>query len=283
MRFKLICKAAVVRLLILAAALTPVGACRIALAGEPLAGWKEVRRLAAPEATQAAAADERFVYAIANKLVAKYDRETGKLLRRSTGDATHLNTGYFVNGQMYCAHSNFPAKPEHSEIKMLDPETMVLKTVKDFGASDGSLTWAVRANGCWWCNFAFYGKENIRTYLVKYDNWREIARWTYPAEVIKAFGENSASCGIWQDGQLLVTGHDEREIFILALPEEGQTLRHLATVPAPFTGQGFAADPKTGGLIGIDRQQGRSCLPRGAGSEQRGGSRAWRLPRGQAV
>ena len=42
-------------------------------------------------------------------------------------------------------------------------------------------------------------------------------------------------------------------MFILELPESGNILSHVATVPAPFTGQGFAADPNGSGLIGIDR------------------------------
>ncbi|HVU88712.1 MAG TPA: hypothetical protein VHD36_15430 [Pirellulales bacterium] len=216
--------------------------------------YLESHRFAAPEATQAAAADERFVYAIANKVVAKYDRERQQLVARSTGEATHLNTGFFLGGKMYCAHSNFPQKPDRSDIKILDPKTMVLETFKDFGASDGSLTWAVFEKGAWWCNFAFYGEENRKTYLARLEDWREVARWTYPAEVVKAFGKNSASCGIWRDGQLLITGHDEREIFVLEIPDQGQrVLNHVRTVAAPFTGQGFAVDPVSQGLIGIDR------------------------------
>lgn len=41
--------------------------------------------LPAPEASQAAAADERFVYAIADAVVAKYDRGTGERLEVSKG------------------------------------------------------------------------------------------------------------------------------------------------------------------------------------------------------
>jgi hypothetical protein len=237
----------------LAILLVVVGHDPVTSATETVKDWVETRRLAAPEATQAASADERFVYAIANSVIAKYDRQTGKQISRSTGEATHLNTGYFLNGKMYCAHSNFPKKPEQSEIKVLDPETMILSTFKDFGASDGSLTWAIKEHGSWWCNFAFYGEDNPKTYLAKFESWREIMRWTYPPNVVKAFGKNSASCGIWLGQQLLVTGHDEREIFVLEVPAEGSVLRHVATVPAPFTGQGFAIDQTSGGLIGIDR------------------------------
>lgn len=233
-------------------------AARVTIAADGPAGFRESGSFAAAEATQGAAADERFVYAIANKVIAKYDRQGGARLAVSSGDATHLNTGFFLDGKMYCAHSNFPQKPDRSDIKVLDPETMTITVFKDFGASEGSLTWAVRERGAWWCNFAYYGEENGKSYLVRYnDMWRETSRWSYPPELITAFGKNSASCGIWRGRQLLVTGHDERELFVLELPTEGTILRHVATVPAPFTGQGFAVDPVTQGLIGIDRRKRR--------------------------
>jgi hypothetical protein len=238
----------------------------IALAAEkPAHDWKETHSFSAPEATQAAAADERFVYAISNRVIAKYDRATEKLVGRSTGEASHLNSGFFWQGKLYSAHSNYPAKPERSEIKVLDPEKMVVETFKDFGASDGSLTWAIREpsdsksaddKDVWWLNFAYYGEENHKTYLARHEGDRETKRFTYPADMIKAFGKNSASCAIWREGQLLVTGHDNREIYVLELPKEGTVLTHVATVAAPFTGQGFALDP-AGGLIGIDRAKRR--------------------------
>ena len=42
-------------------------------------------------------------------------------------------------------------------------------------------------------------------------------------------------------------------IYRLRLPKEGSVLEFVAKEPAPFTGQGFAFDAKTGGLVGIDR------------------------------
>ncbi len=204
------------------AVLITVSCFDLCVAGEKaVTEWTEVRRLDAPEATQAAAADDRYIYAIANRVVAKYDRNSGKCIDRSSGEAIHLNTGFFLDGKLYCAHSNFPQKPDRSDIKVLDPDKMVLETFKDFGDSDGSLTWAVKEHGVWWCNFAFYGSENHKTYLARYDEWREVARWTYPAELVKAFGKNSASCGVWRGKQLLVTGHDERELFVLEVPDNG--------------------------------------------------------------
>ncbi len=53
------------------------------------------RRMPAPEAHQAAAAEGKFVYAITSRAVAKYDRATGKRVAVSTGAAKHWNSGFF--------------------------------------------------------------------------------------------------------------------------------------------------------------------------------------------
>jgi hypothetical protein len=218
--------------------------------------WAKVRELSAPEANQAAAADGQFVYAIDNTLIAKYDRESGKKAAVSNGPAKHLNSGFIYEGKLYCAHSNYPRLPEQSEIKVLDPESMQLSTFKDFGSFGGSLTWAVVENDHWWCNFARYGKDNASTFLVEFDrDWRELSRYTYPPEVVRKLKAHSVSGGIWRSNALLVTGHDDRALYELQLPETGNVLKYVAMHDAPFTGQGIAVDPKTGGLVGIDRGQ----------------------------
>jgi len=216
--------------------------------------WKETKRWPAAEAFQAAAADDKYFYAIDSTRVAKYDRATGQRLAESRGDAKHLNSGFWHDGRLLCAHSNYPAMPERSEIKSLDPRTMELTTWRDFGDFGGSLTWVVRHDNAWWCNFAHYGAKNSQSFLARFDDqWREVARWTYPAAVLRRFGTFSASGGIWHDNVLLVTGHDERELYCLRVPRKGHTLEYVTTVAAPFTGQGIAIDPVTGGLVGIDR------------------------------
>jgi hypothetical protein len=229
--------------------------CAPVAARESSVVWKQTREISAPEATQAAAADRDFVYAISSTEVAKYDRGTGKRESVSTGKAEHLNSGFFKDGKLYCAHSNYPKMPEKSEIMVLDPVAMKLTTFKDFGNFDGgSLTWAIHDGNNWWCNFAKYGKENHKTVLVKFDkNWREQARYTYPQVVIRDLGEFSLSGGIWHDGSLIVSDHDHRVVYKLRLPQEGTVLEFIEKSFAPFTGQGIAADPKTGGMVGIDR------------------------------
>lgn len=230
--------------------------CGLAAAEDPSRRWEGTGVLPAPEAVQAAAADERYVYAISSTRVAKYDRRTGERLGVSTGEARHLNSGFLADGQLYCAHSNYPRTPEQSEIKVLDPVTMALSTWKDFGAYGGSLTWVVREDGAWWCNFARYGEANDETFLVKLDaEWREQGRWTYPSEVIGSLGRYSLSGGLWHEGSLLVTGHDDPVLFELRLPEQGTVLEYVATHAVPFTGQGIAKDPQTGALVGINRRE----------------------------
>jgi hypothetical protein len=220
----------------------------------PLVAWKKDRILPAPEAIQAAAADQQFVYAITNDRVAKYDRNTGKRVATSTGKAQHLNSGFFWQGKLYCAHSNYPLKPEQSEIMVLDPISMRLESFQQFGNYGGSLTWAVRHEEHWWCNFARYGQDNGATFLVKLDSdWNEQARWTYPVSVVRELGRNSLSGGIWRDGILLATGHDEPVLFRLRLPASGSVLELVDRQSVPFTGQGIGDDPVSGGLVGIDR------------------------------
>jgi hypothetical protein len=63
----------------------------------------------------------------------------------------------------------------------------------------------------------------------------------------------SVSGGVWKDGSLLVTDHDHPAIYELRLPRQDSVLEFVARHAAPFTGQGIAFDPKTGGLVGINR------------------------------
>lgn len=227
-----------------------------AVAAEDVAprGYQATRKLAAAEAFQAAAADETFVYAISSTQVARYNRASGKREGVSHGPAKHLNSGFLWEGKLLLAHSNYPATPEQSQIKALDLKTLELTTYKDFGDFGGSLVWVLKRGDGWWCNFARYGDANGQTFLVRFDDdWKELGRWTYPAEVIKQLGRMSLSGGVWDGDSLLTTDHDHPRLYRLRLPRAGTVLEFVEQLPAPFTGQGIAADPKTGGLVGIDR------------------------------
>lgn len=231
-----------------------VGGLQLCQAEEPKVVWEQTSVLSAAEATQAAAADEQFVYAISSTHIAKYERATGRRVATSTGEAHHLNSGFFWQGRLLCAHSNFPATPERSEIKVLDPVSMRLSTFKEFGNYGGSLTWVVHDGEHWWCFFARYGKHNAESFLVRFDaDWREQHRWTLPAEVVRDLGQFSLSGGVWHTGSLLATDHDHRVLYRLQIPAPGNPLVLVEKQAAPFPGQGIAVDPKTGGLMGINR------------------------------
>lgn len=227
--------------------------------------WNAVRTVSAPEAVQAAAADDTDFFAISSTEIARYDRRTGLRTGVSRGAAQHLNSGVIWEGKLYCAHSNYPRTPELSELRVLDLKTLELTVHHDFGDFGGSLTWAVRHDGSWWCNFAHYGNRNAQTFLVRFDDaWKERGRWTYPASVIARLGTYSLSGGLWHNGELLVTGHDDPLVFRLKLPEQGTELIPLGLQHVPFTGQGIAIDPLTGGLVGIHRARQELVLARPA-------------------
>src|SRR5689334_6047741 len=105
----------------------------LAHAAEPPVGWNETLRVPAAEAHQAAAVDNEFYYAVTNDKIVKYRRVDGKKDATSTGPAKHLNSAFLFEGNLLCAHSNYPAVPEQSEIKLLDTKTMQLSTFHDFG------------------------------------------------------------------------------------------------------------------------------------------------------
>ncbi len=218
--------------------------------------YVEKRALASPHAHQAAAADDRFIYAVSSKAIAKLDRTTGVELAVSTGKASHLNSAVLMEGKLYAAHSNFPLKPEQSDIRVLTLDTMKLEVFHRFGNPPGSLTWALPRERSWWCHFAGYGNEKEKSCLVRFDAaWNETGRWSYPADLMKDWGTMSLSGGIWQGDVLLATGHDKKIIYRLKVPPSGGSVEWLGTLASPFPGQGIAPDPKTGGLVGIDRKR----------------------------
>lgn len=218
--------------------------------------FRETGSLPSSYATQAAAADERFVYAVSGDKVALYDRATAKLLGVSRGPAHHLNSGFVDGGKLYLAHSNYPDKPDESDIRVLDPATRALTVFHSFEHPPGSLTWAIRRGGDWWCLFARYGAENRQSVLIRFDpQWREVGRWHFAPELVADWGGYSLSGGVWMDDDLLATGHDKPIIYRLHVPASGELVRLRERIPSPFPGQGIAIDPVTGGLIGIDRQR----------------------------
>src|SRR5437773_934023 len=81
-------------------------------------GYTAIGSFRSEHATQAADGD--VVYAVSSTTVAVHDRATGKLLGTSDGKAEHLNSAFVWDGKVYCAHSNYPKRPETSEIRVFD-------------------------------------------------------------------------------------------------------------------------------------------------------------------
>lgn len=242
-----------------------------------VSGWTTSRLLASPHATQAAAADATSMYAISSTTVARYDRSTGKLLATATTPETkHLNSGFMHEGKVWCAHSNYPAVPHESDIRVYDPAAGTLAVYHVFRDPPGSLVWCVVRDGCWWCCFAQYGDDNASTVLVEYEPGgfdRERRRLRFPAAVVADWDGMSGSGGIWDGDSLLVSHHHFRVLYRMRLPQAGDTLELVEALHCPFPGQGFAADPATGGLIGIDRDRRAVVFAVPEATESRWGGR----------
>lgn len=221
-------------------------------------GWVATASFKSEHAKQAAAADERFAYAISNTHVARYDRQSKKLLGAGTmADAKHLNSAFVWKGKVYCAHSNYPKIPEESDIRVYDPKDDRLTVHHRFVKPPGSVVWCVRDldDRFWWCCFAHYGEANAKTLLTKMDDqFQELARWTFPKAVIDDWDKMSASGGVWDGKTILVSHHHFKVLYRLRIPDEGKELELVEALASPFPGQGIAADPTVrGGLVGIDR------------------------------
>lgn len=204
---------------------------------------------------QGVAVDDAFFYVISNTSVYKYKKGDGKMVAffdgKKGGILKHLNGGVVLNGKLYCAHSNFPDSPMASSIEIFDTRTMQHIGNHSFGLFGGSVTWIDEKEGYWWVAFANYngnhsseGRDNRWTQLVKFTrNWEKVSSWIYPVNVLEAFAPYSNSGGTWsRNGELYVTGHDRRELYVLKIPASGFTLQHVRTIPIINNGQGIALD-----------------------------------------
>ena len=229
-------------------------------------GWTTSSRLLTPHATQAAAADTKYLYAISSTTVAQFDRHTGRLVNTATSPTTkHLNSGFLEDGKLYCAHSNYPHTPHESDIRVFTPGGDSLEVYHTFPSPPGSLVWCVKRNGIWWFCFAHYGTDNHLTCLVEYAAGglqRERRRLFFPTEVVADFDSMSASGGLWDGDSLLASHHHFPVLYRLTLPgpaEPPERLQLAEVLRCPFPGQGFAIDLQFTAagqrphLVGIDR------------------------------
>ncbi len=209
------------------------------------AAAKELRRLPAPEANQGVASDARFVYAIDDSRIGKYDKATGMRVALFEGDPNvflHMNSCSVLATELVCAMSNFPQLPMVSSVEWFDTRTMKHLRAHSFGPTRGSLTWIDWHSGAWWACFANYdnqggdpARDHRATMLVKYNpQFQEQEFWLFPENVLEKFGHMSASGGRWGPvGGLYVTGHDLPEMYVLQLPKAGARLEYVKTILLP--------------------------------------------------
>jgi hypothetical protein len=224
-----------------------------------------LRRFAAPAAGQGVAVTDAAVYAVDTRAIEKYSPTGSLLLRYDAGDdaaIVHLNGCSAHAGVLYCAHSNYPGLPMRSSIERFDAETLAHIGSQPLDGAPGSATWVDRAGQRWLVAFAHYagrggepgrGPEHSR--LVAYDtDWRPLASYRYPAELVARFAGRSNSGGIVAGERLLLlTGHDASELYAACIDESAEVLRWTETWPAPFAGQGIALDAEHGSLWGVVR------------------------------
>jgi len=238
----------------------------LAAAALALAPVTEVSRTPAPEAGQGVAVDARYIYAIGNSQIGKYDRRTGAKVAGWKGDPhdfPHMNSCEIVGREMLCAASNYPATPMLSRIEVFDPEKLTHLRTIDLGHQPGSLTWVDRHEGAWWAGFANYdnrggeaGRDHSFTTVIRFDDqWRAQATWTFPPEVLARMAPYSNSGGAFgADGRLYVTGHDRPELYVMEPPAGGGVLKLVATIPLLVNGQAIGFDREAKDVIfGISR------------------------------
>jgi hypothetical protein len=233
----------------------------LALLAAPLAARPTLEQIAEfpiPEANQGIGVDEKHFYAIDNRAIAKYDKKTGKLVKKWTGEKDgpiiHLDSAMIMNGKIYCAHSNYPQWPMTSSVEIWDADTLEHVGSHSFGIERGSLTWIDWHDGHWWMTFANYDRpfgpnktpygHKIATQMVKMTpDFRVVQAWVMPKAILDRFEEMSNSGGSWgPDGFLYLSGHDPAEIYKMRIPKAGSVLELVDVLPMNIRGQGIAWD-----------------------------------------
>ncbi|MCH8686352.1 hypothetical protein [Pedomonas mirosovicensis] len=234
-----------------------------------------IQRIPAQEARQGVASDGRYVYAIANNAIGKYDKATGRKVAGWTGDRQlfpHINSCTMVEEKLVCAASNYPAVPQASSVEFFDPATMTHVGSRSLGPGTGSLTVMMRHDNSWWGVFANYdakggepGRDHRYTTLVRMnDQFQREEAWLFPEDVLARFAPSSCSGAAWgPDNRLYVTGHDRRELYVLELPKAGGRLAHVETIAIATGGQAIDWDGAQAGVLwSIERGQGEMVASR---------------------
>ena len=226
---------------------------------------KQIGEFNIPEANQGVGVDAKHFYAVDNQVIAKYDKKTGKLVKKWQGEKAgpiqHFDSAMVMEGKIYLAHSNYPERPMTSSLEIFDAETLEHVGSHSFGIQWGSLTWVDWHDGHWWMTFANYDRPfgpnktpygyKANTLLVKMTHdFRTVESWTLPKVLLDKFEDMSNSGGSWgPDGSLYLTGHDPAELYRMRFPKAGSVLELAAVIPMNIRGQGIAWDRSDPGVI----------------------------------
>ena len=226
---------------------------------------EQIGEFTIPEARQGVAVDAQHFYAVDNYAIAKYDKKTGKLVKKwqgsKDGPISHLDGAMVMDGKIYAAHSNYPEWPMTSSLEIFDAETMEHVGTHSFGVRWGSLTWVDWHDDHWWMTFANYDRllgpgktpygHTANTVMVKLTkDFRHVQSWTLPKAILERFADMSNSGGSWgPDGYLYLTGHDPAELYRVRLPKTGSVLELVNIIPMNIRGQGIAWDRSEPGVI----------------------------------
>jgi len=226
---------------------------------------EQVGEFAVPEANQAVGVDDKYFYAIDNQAIGKYDKATGKLVKRWKGDKKgpilHMDSALVKDGRIYTAHSNYPEWPMTSSLEVWDAATLEHVDTHSFGINWGSLTWVDWHDGSWWMVFANYDKPfgpnkspygyKVATQMIRFTpDFRLLQAWVLPKKLLDRFEDMSNSGGSWgPDGVLYLSGHDPAEIYRVRLPKMGSVLEVVDILPMNIRGQGIAWDRSQPGVI----------------------------------
>jgi len=219
---------------------------------------EQVGEFTVPDANQGVGVDEHHFYAVNNRVIGKYNKKTGALVKKWQGEKdgaiSHLDSAMVMDGKIYAAHSNYPQWPMTSSVEIFEADTMAHVGTHSFGIRWGSLTWMDWHDGHWWMTFANYDRllgpgktpygHKANTVMVKFTrDFRPVESWTLPKALLDKFEDMSNSGGSWgPDGYLYLTGHDPAELYRMRLPKAGSVLEVVDVIPMNIRGQGIAWD-----------------------------------------
>jgi hypothetical protein len=226
---------------------------------------KQIGEFVIPEANQGVGVDDRYFYAVDNQKIAKYEKKTGKLVKKWQGEKNgpiiHLDSAMLLDGKIYCAHSNYSEWPMTSSVEIWNADTMEHIGNHSFGINWGSLTWVDFYNGHWWMTFANYDRpfgpgktpygHKVTTQMIKFSvDFKYLESWVLSKTILDRFEDMSNSGGSWgPDGYLYLSGHDPAEIYRMRLPKTGSVLELVDVIPMNIRGQGIAWDRSERGVI----------------------------------